>query len=73
MFFLMTFRPRDARIPVAACGYRNSASADPNASVAYCNWLFGVSRVPSAGDGVASNFAAALSKIDPQPPNLAGR
>jgi hypothetical protein len=34
MFRLMVSRLRLARMPVMLCGYRNSASAEPNASVA---------------------------------------
>ena len=77
MFLLMTLRPREASTLVSECGYRNSASAEPSASVAYCSWLLAFSRIdpaglPVAGLGVPSFFAAA-SKMCDQPPSFEGR
>jgi hypothetical protein len=73
MLRLMTLRPREASTLVSECGYRNSASAEPSASVAYCSWLLAVSRTPSAFDGVLSNLATAVSKMCDQPPSFEGR
>src|SRR6184192_2387555 len=56
MFRLMTLRPREASTLVSECGYRNSASAEPSASVAYCSWLLAVSRIDPAGLPVAGSI-----------------
>ncbi len=73
MFRLITLRPPEASTPVTECGYKNSARAEPKASVANCSWLLALSSSPSAGAGELVNLVFAASKIVPQPPSLAGR
>jgi hypothetical protein len=77
MFFLITVRLLEARMPVIECGYRNSASAEPSARVAYWSWLVGPSSVEPNGLPVVGLVLAsavdAWSKMWPQPPSLAGR
>jgi hypothetical protein len=73
MFRLITPRLPAASIPVTACGYRNTASADPRASVAKCSWLSKASSSPSFGLGDSANFASAASKMPDQPSSLIGR
>src|SRR6202000_1639305 len=77
MFRLDTVRLLDASTPVTECGYRNNASAEPSASVAYCNWLVLVSRIeplglPVVGRTCASD-ACAWSKMLVRPPKWIGR
>ena len=70
MFRLMTLRSREASTPVIECGYRNSASADPKASVAYCSCAGPARSTPSPGFGDSANFSSAAPKISSQPPSL---
>jgi hypothetical protein len=64
---------RELSEPVIACGYRNSASALPNASDAYvvcASTPLGISE-PGFGVWLGSD-APALSKIAPNPPSFDG-
>ena len=70
MFRLITLRLRLASTPVTECGYRNSASDDPNASVMYCHWLLALSSRPPLLAVV--NLVSAASKMVCQPPSLTG-
>ena len=59
--------------PVTECGYRNSASADPKASVEYPSICASASSRPSAtGGSVPENFLSAAPKISSKPPSLIG-
>jgi len=51
MLRLMTSRLLLASTPVTECGYRNSASAEPNASVMYWSWFGPASSRPQAING----------------------
>jgi hypothetical protein len=65
----MTPGPLELNTPVNEWGYRNSASADPRASVAYAlDWP----RVPGLG-GVRMSFAGGTAaKIAAYPPSFDG-
>src|SRR5438270_6025917 len=60
---LMATRLFELSTPVTECGYMNSASADPSASVEYAeNWA-----------GVSSSFwGGTAAKMLPKPPSLIG-
>ena len=64
----MTSRPRLASTPVMLCGYRNSASAEPNASVTYCHWFASFNSVAL----VLANLVCAAPNTWLQPPSLYG-
>ncbi len=63
-----------ASTPTCACGYMNSAIADPIASVAYGSELPLASRIDPEGLPVfgftAVNFVCAASKMCDQPPGI---
>ena len=68
----IVLRLRALSTPVTECGYRNSASADPSATVEYpSNWAL-PSSTPSVFTGVPANFLSAAEKIVPKPPSLIG-
>src|SRR5919199_213552 len=59
----IVLRLRAARTPVIECGYRNSASAEPNASVEYPSAAALDSITPSVGASDALNLSLAAPKI----------
>lgn len=72
----ITSRLREDSVAVIECGYMNSASAEPNASVAYVHWPAspGTSAprgAPVAGLGCAK-ASLALAKMSSNPPSLIG-
>ncbi|GAA3045774.1 hypothetical protein GCM10020000_26900 [Streptomyces olivoverticillatus] len=54
----MTLRLRLERTAVTECGYRNSAIAEPRASVAYAHWACGAVTSEPRGFPVAGFSAA---------------
>ena len=76
MFRRMTLRLLDASTPVTACGYMNSASAEPSASVAYAHspadtGMKAPNGLPVTGL-VFARCVDAAPKMWLQPPSLVG-
>ena len=72
----MTLRRREASTPVTACGYMNSASAEPRASEEYAHTAVGPTVSEPNGLPVFGLVVArcepAVEKMWLQPPSLAG-
>lgn len=72
----ITSRLREDSVAVIECGYMNSASAEPSASVAYVHWPASPgTRAPRGAPvaGLVSLYAScAEAKISSNPPSLIG-
>lgn len=66
----ITSRLRLESVAVIECGYMNSASAEPSASVAYVHWPAWAGTSPPAPAAVYLSLAAL--KISSNPPSLIG-
>ena len=73
-------RRLEASVPVMMCGYRNSAMAEPSASVAKSSWVLPTAcevgmNVPFGffvAGLIAAKWVCAVPKMWPQPPSLVG-
>jgi hypothetical protein len=72
----MTLRRREASTPVTACGYMNSASAEPRASEEYAHTAVGPTVSEPNGlpvfGVVVARCEPAVEKMWLQPPSLPG-
>ena len=73
----ITLRLRVDSTAVTECGYMNSASADPSASVAYAQYTASpgtTARIGAPSSSLpAATFSFAAPKISSQPPRWIGR
>ena len=70
----ITSRLRQDSVAVIECGYMNSASAEPSASVAYVHWPASAGTSAPRGLPVGRVYSSRrrLSKISSKPPSLIG-